>query len=39
MNRRKFVRSGLISGVALASVRALAGNSAQGANAVGRGND
>jgi len=34
MNRRKFVRSGLISGVALASVRALAGDSAKGAAAV-----
>jgi amidase len=34
MNRRKFVRSGLISGVALAGVRALANDSAKGADAV-----
>jgi amidase len=34
MNRRKFVRSGLIGGVALASVRALADNKASSADAV-----
>ena len=34
MNRRKFVRSGLIGGMALASVRALADDSAKGAEAV-----
>ena len=34
MNRRKFVRSGLIGGVALASVRALADDKAQSAEAT-----
>lgn len=34
MNRRKFVRSGLIGGVALASVRALTEDSAKGADAL-----
>ena len=34
MNRRKFVRSGLISSVALASVRALAEDKAKGTEAV-----